>query len=132
MLKYAADAYLINMVPRPHAPLSVAPDSPFALGARHPLISPALPSALATMELIPQAYTLLGVTPPLRFFIASGGAELLASSIAQFCENWRALQGVQTEWHVEKDALHVYQLLPHAVSPGSRRNLARVGKFLSL
>ncbi|SCZ97011.1 BZ3500_MvSof-1268-A1-R1_Chr4-2g06929 [Microbotryum saponariae] len=128
----AATCYLVNTVEKGK---SEDPNSIYNLGARHPFISPALPSSLPTLEYIGKAYA---HRAELRILIFSGQFSRLISGAEYFAPDIHALvwllrkvkHGMKLTAVEEKNEVHCYPLMPLWVSPAAERALQMVEAFL--
>lgn len=133
MLLNSSSSYLRNLISRPCSTFDIAPSSPFSLGASHPFLSPALPSALPALRNLAKAYR---PDQPLRMLIFAGGAEIFAPEIRGLVAGLRQASreggggGVQVEYVEEKGEVHCFPLVPTWVSPAAGRAIKRVAAFL--
>ncbi|SCV69526.1 BQ2448_2546 [Microbotryum intermedium] len=124
-LANAAACYLAKTVEKGK---SDDPNSIYNLGARHPFVSPALPSSLPTLEFIAKAYA---HRPELRMLIFCGGAEYFAPEIHALVWLLRKVKhGMRLTVVEEKHEVHCYPLMPLWVSPAAERALQMVEAFL--
>lgn len=133
MLLNSSTSYLRNLTAPLSEKIEVDPFGPFAVGASHPFLSPALPSSLPTLRLLARAYT---PDSPLRMLIFAGGAEILVPEIRQVVAHLRRASregggGLEVEFVEEKGEVHGFVLVPAWVSPAAGRALKRVKKFLT-
>lgn len=134
MLLNSSSSYLRNLKDQPSPSVDVAPSSPFALGASHPFLSPALPSSLPALRNLAKAYR---PDLPLRMLIFAGGAEIFAPEIRGLVAGLRQASreggggGVQVEYIEEKGEVHCFPLVPSWISPAAGRAIKRVAAFLT-
>jgi len=134
MLLNSSSSYLRNLKAQSCPSSNISSSSPFALGAAHPFLSPALPSSLPALRNLAKAYE---PDQPLQMLIFAGGAEIFAPEIRGLVAGLRQGSreggggGVQVEYVEEKGEVHCFPLIPSWVSPAAGRALKRVATFLT-
>ncbi|ORY55319.1 Alpha/Beta hydrolase protein [Leucosporidium creatinivorum] len=134
MLLHASNSYLRNLKAQASPSIDINSSSPFALGASHPFLSPALPSSLPTLRSLAKAYS---PETPLRMLIFAGGSEMFAPEIRGLVAGLRQASreggggGVAVEYVEVKGEVHCFPLVPSWVSPAAGRALKRVASFLT-
>lgn len=111
--------------------------SPFALGASHPFLSPALLTSLPYLQTLAESYT---SSKPLRMLIFAGGAEIFCPEIRAFVAQLRKVSGkggnseqgaLSVDFVEAKGEVHGFPLVPTWVSPAAGRALDLVETFLT-
>lgn len=134
MLHNSSSSYLRNLQTQLSPSIDISPAHPFALGASHPFLSPALPSSRPALCTLSKAYQ---PTKPLRMLVFAGGAEIFAPEVRGLVARLRQASreggggGVQVDYVEEKGEVHCFPLVPSWVSPAAGRALKRVAAFLT-